>query len=62
MGDSFMYPGIRICFWGFFVFRNVSSAGPNARKTMRDCDGLIDSLVYYVRGTIADYKPDDKVS
>ncbi|MCJ8736256.1 hypothetical protein PDJAM_G00256760 [Pangasius djambal] len=40
--------------------RNVSSAGPNARKAMRDCDGLIDCLVYYVRGTIADYKPDDQ--
>lgn len=40
--------------------RNISSAGPNGRKAMRDCDGLIDSLVYYVRGTIADYKPDDK--
>ncbi|KAL6473676.1 hypothetical protein MHYP_G00172370 [Metynnis hypsauchen] len=40
--------------------RNVSSDGPNGRKAMRDCNGLIDSLVYYVRGTIADYKPDDK--
>ncbi|KAI5100229.1 plakophilin-2 [Silurus meridionalis] len=40
--------------------RNVSSAGPNARRSMRDCDGLIDCLVYYVRGTIADYKPDDQ--
>ncbi|XP_053541981.1 plakophilin-2 isoform X2 [Ictalurus punctatus] len=40
--------------------RNVSSAGPNARKSLRDCDGLIDCLVYYVRGTIADYKPDDQ--
>ncbi|KAL7857787.1 hypothetical protein AOLI_G00178890 [Acnodon oligacanthus] len=40
--------------------RNVSSTGPNGRKAMRDCNGLIDSLVYYVRGTIADYKPDDK--
>lgn len=28
---------------------------------MRSCDGLIDSLVHYVRGTIADYQPDDKV-
>ena len=28
---------------------------------MRDCEDLIDSLVYYIRGTIADYKPDDKV-
>lgn len=46
-----------------FVFpdRNMSSAGPEGRKVMRRCDGLIDSLVHYVRGTIADYQPDDKV-
>lgn len=41
--------------------RNMSSAGPDGRKVMRRCDGLIDSLVHYVRGTIADYQPDDKV-
>lgn len=29
---------------------------------MRRSDCLIDSLVHYVRGTIADYQPDDKVS
>ncbi|KAM5289178.1 plakophilin-2 isoform 2-T2 [Ctenodactylus gundi] len=40
--------------------RNMSSAGPDGRKVMRRCDGLIDSLVHYVRGTIADYQPDDK--
>ncbi|KAM3859005.1 plakophilin-2 [Diretmus argenteus] len=40
--------------------RNVSSAGPNGRQAMRECENLIDSLVYYIRGTIADYKPDDK--
>lgn len=45
----------------YFIPRNVSSAGPNARKSMRDCDGLLDCLVYYIRGTIADYKPDDQV-
>lgn len=39
----------------------MSSAGPDGRKAMRRCDGLIDSLVHYVRGTIADYQPDDKV-
>lgn len=49
------------CSHPYFVPRNVSSAGPNARKSLRDCDGLIDCLVYYVRGTIADYKPDDQV-
>lgn len=40
--------------------RNMSSAGPDHRRQMRDCDGLIDSLIHYSRGTIADYKPDDK--
>ncbi|XP_017741537.1 PREDICTED: plakophilin-2 [Rhinopithecus bieti] len=42
--------------------RNMSSAGPDGRKAMRRCDGLIDSLVHYVRGTIADYQPDDKAT
>ncbi|XP_071765755.2 plakophilin-2 [Centroberyx gerrardi] len=40
--------------------RNISSAGPDGRKAMRECENLIDSLVYYIRGTIADYKSDDK--
>ncbi|XP_044041402.1 plakophilin-2 [Siniperca chuatsi] len=40
--------------------RNLSSAGPDSRKAMRECDNLIDSLVYYIRGAIADYKTDDK--
>ncbi|KAG7496128.1 plakophilin-2 [Solea senegalensis] len=40
--------------------RNLSSAGPDGRKAMRHCENLIDSLVYYIRGTIADYKTDDK--
>ncbi|XP_067438017.1 plakophilin-2 [Thunnus thynnus] len=40
--------------------RNLSSAGPDCRKAMRECENLIDSLVYYIRGTIADYKTDDK--
>uniref|UniRef100_A0A2I3GG54 Plakophilin-2 n=1 Tax=Nomascus leucogenys TaxID=61853 RepID=A0A2I3GG54_NOMLE len=42
--------------------RNMSSAGPDGRKAMRRCDGLIDSLVHYVRGTIADYQPGDKAT
>ncbi|XP_038269152.1 plakophilin-2 [Dermochelys coriacea] len=42
--------------------RNMSSAGPEGRKKMRECDGLIDSLVYYIQGTTADYKPDDKAT
>ncbi|KAM8819998.1 plakophilin-2 [Eudromia elegans] len=42
--------------------RNMSSAGPEGRKKMRECDGLIDSLVYYIQGTIADHKPNDKAT
>ncbi|CAM4455661.1 plakophilin-2 [Caretta caretta] len=42
--------------------RNMSSAGPEGRKKMRECEGLIDSLVYYIQGTTADYKPDDKAT
>ncbi|XP_072510440.1 plakophilin-2 [Notamacropus eugenii] len=42
--------------------RNMSSAGPDGRKVMRRCEGLVDSLVHYVRGTIADYQPDDKAT
>ncbi|XP_054480645.1 plakophilin-2 [Anoplopoma fimbria] len=40
--------------------RNLSSAGPDGRKAMRECENFIDSLVYYIRGAIADYKTDDK--
>ncbi|XP_041113301.1 plakophilin-2-like [Polyodon spathula] len=42
--------------------RNLSSAGLEGRKAMRECELLIDSLVHYVRGTIADYKADDKAT
>nr|XP_061809100.1 plakophilin-2-like [Nerophis lumbriciformis] len=40
--------------------RNLSSSGPDGRKAMRDCENLIDSLVYYIRRTVSDYKADDK--
>ncbi|XP_075886347.1 plakophilin-2 isoform X2 [Nelusetta ayraudi] len=40
---------------------NLSSAGPDGRGAMRGCEDLIDSLVYYVRGAIADFKSDDKI-
>uniref|UniRef100_A0A452T6K8 Plakophilin 2 n=1 Tax=Ursus maritimus TaxID=29073 RepID=A0A452T6K8_URSMA len=46
----------------FDIFYNVTGSGPDGRKVMRRCDGLIDSLVHYVRGTIADYQPDDKAT
>ncbi|XP_044289942.1 plakophilin-2 [Varanus komodoensis] len=42
--------------------RNMSSAGPEGRKQMRECNGLIESLVYYIQGTTADHQPDDKAT
>lgn len=33
-----------VCF-----FRNVSSAGEYARKKLRECEGLVDSMLYVVR-------------
>lgn len=34
------------------LFRNVSSAGEYARKKLRECEGLVDSLLYVVRSAI----------
>lgn len=34
------------------VLRNVSSAGEYARKNLRECDGLVDALLYVVRSAI----------
>ncbi|XP_062991033.1 plakophilin-2 [Elgaria multicarinata webbii] len=42
--------------------RNMSSSGPEGRKKMRECNGLIESLVYYIQGTTADHQPDDKAT
>ncbi|XP_032893778.1 plakophilin-2 [Amblyraja radiata] len=40
--------------------RNLSSASPEGRKQMRECEGLIDSLVLYIQFTIANNQEDDK--
>ncbi|XP_069821947.1 plakophilin-2 [Dendropsophus ebraccatus] len=42
--------------------RNMSSAGPEGRKALRECDGLIDALVHYISRTVADHKPDDRAT
>ncbi|XP_020295406.1 catenin delta-2 isoform X2 [Pseudomyrmex gracilis] len=34
------------------VLRNVSSAGEYARKNLRECEGLVDALLYVVRSAI----------
>ena len=41
-------------------FRNVSSAGEFARRKLRECDGLVDSLIYLVRSAIERANIDNK--
>lgn len=43
------------------VLRNVSSAGPEARRVMRDCDGLVDSFVWIIKAPIGKNDIDNKV-
>ncbi|XP_056131435.1 plakophilin-1 [Lampris incognitus] len=40
--------------------RNLSCAGQNERQAMRECRGLIDSLMIYVQSCVAEDNPDDK--
>ena len=42
------------------VLRNVSSAGEYARKKLRSCEGLIDSLMYLIRAAISKNDIDNK--
>ena len=43
------------------VLRNVSSAGPEARRVMRDCEGLVDSFVWIIKAPIGKNDIDNKV-
>ncbi len=46
---------------GFIVFcSNISSAGDYGRKKLRECDGLVDSLVYLVKKAIEKANIDNK--
>ncbi|XP_067122385.1 catenin delta-2-like isoform X2 [Centruroides vittatus] len=42
------------------VLRNVSSAGEYARKKLRECEGLVDSLLHIVRAAIGKNDMDNK--
>ncbi|KAL9978718.1 hypothetical protein ACROYT_G016268 [Oculina patagonica] len=42
------------------VLRNVSSAGPEARRVMRDCDGLVDSFVWIIKAPLGKNDVDNK--
>jgi len=42
------------------ILRNVSSAGDYGRKKLRECDGIVDSLIYLVRKAIEKANIDNK--
>lgn len=41
--------------------RNLSSAGEEARKQMRSCEGLVDSLLYVIKACVNTSDFDSKV-
>ncbi len=42
------------------IFRNISSAGDYGRKKLRECDGLVDSVLYLVKKAIEKANIDNK--
>lgn len=48
-----------LCF--VFFKRNLSSAGEEARKQMRTCEGLVDSLLYVIKACVNTSDFDSKV-
>lgn len=45
-----------------FPFRNVSSERSEARRKLRECDGLVDALIFIVQAEIGQKDSDSKVS
>lgn len=48
--------------WSVCRGRNLSSAGEEARRQMRCCEGLIDSLLYIIKTCVNTSDFDSKVS
>lgn len=52
-----------VCVYACVVFkRNLSSAGEEARKQMRTCEGLVDSLLYVIKACVNTSDFDSKVN
>ncbi|XP_008284362.1 plakophilin-1 [Stegastes partitus] len=51
-------PSVFYCATG--CLRNLSSGSESERKAMRECPGLIDSLMSYIQSCVAEENPDDK--
>ena len=43
------------------ALRNLSSVNEKTRQQMRETDGLVNSLVHYVKASLEDNKAEDKV-
>lgn len=43
------------------LYRNLSCGKKKERQAMRECPGLIDSLMSYVQSCVAEETPDEKV-
>ena len=41
-------------------YRNISSDGEYARKKLRECEGLVDAILYIVKGAIGKNDIDNK--
>lgn len=54
---------IAVRWWppGACCHRNLSSAGEEARKQMRSCEGLVDSLLYVIKACVSTADFDSKV-
>lgn len=46
----------------FVCNRNVSSAGEEARRRMRECEGLTDALLYVIQTALGSSEIDSKVT
>lgn len=47
---------VRVC-----VFRNVSSDGAEARRRLRECEGLVDALLHALQSAVGKKDMDNKV-
>lgn len=51
--------------WSFFPIspvRNVSSDGAEARRRLRECDGLVDALLHALQSAVGKKDTDNKVN
>ncbi len=50
-----------MCVSDFFSYRNVSSDGAEARRRLRECEGLVDALLHALQSAVGKKDMDNKV-